>query len=135
MKILIKVFLAVVLFVVAFFSFAPEDRVYSAKLWWGSLTGDPIAKCIRFHQNAFLSPESVRFVDFYPGESVDDYEFAIKVSARTQGGGRGHQYIDCAGKGKDYKNFEPSPLRQITRELKERNRELEKKIERQKRQF
>lgn len=125
----------ILLFSAAFFAFAPEDRVHGFKIWRESRLGDPIARCIQYHRDDFLAPNSVRYIDIYPGESTKDSLFAIKVSAITQGGGRGYQYIDCiGGKSADYTNFTGSKIREAIRYLDEQNALLEKKIEREKRE-
>lgn len=126
----------ILLFAAAFFAFAPEDRIYSFKIWRESMLGDPIARCIQHHRDDFLAPNSVRYVDIYPGDSIEDYDFAIRVSAITQGGGRGHDYIDdcIGGRYADYANFAPSGINRVIRELREDNARMQRDIDRRQRE-
>lgn len=107
-----------------FFALAPGDRVHNVTSWFKAMTGDPIARCVRHYKNDFLSPDSLRFVRLYGNDKVTNSEFAIEVSATTQGGGRGISVLDCPGKGCSFSDYKPSPLRKVNRELGEEIRRL-----------
>lgn len=85
-------------FVVAFFAFAPEDRVYGVKHWYKLKQNDPISHCLEHYKSDFLAPESVRFVEGSVTKDINDEFFEMRLSGLTRGGGRSHTYVTCVGK-------------------------------------
>lgn len=122
--------IVVLLFIAAFFAFAPEDRIHSAHHWYKLKKNDPIAHCLEFYKKDFLSPESVRFVEGSIEEDINDNYFHMRLSGLTQGGGRAHTSVTCVGKfgtQAAYKNKENSlefRVMENIRVLREDNKRL-----------
>jgi hypothetical protein len=96
---ILKIVAASVLFLAAFFSFAPENRVFSVKSAVLSFFGNPVYACLEHHKNDFLAPESVRIAS-HP-DKVDS-SFGLDLSAITRGGGRSVERVACLKNSKLY---------------------------------
>lgn len=127
----------VLLFIAAFFAFAPEDRIHSFNHWRKLKANDPVAHCIEFHKKDFLAPESIRFVEGSIEDDVNDDFFEMRVSGLTRGGGRSQTYVTCIGKYATQKlytyneEFERAKeYNQVIRNLREENARIERDLER-----
>jgi len=97
-RLIVKVGIGVVLFVIAFFAFAPENRTHSVTAAFKRMFNDQAHICLEGYKKEFLDPDSARLALITDNDGYDDPTrpvFRIHVSATTRGGGRTTEEFWC----------------------------------------